>query len=54
MTEQGLAAAQRADAWMHEHDAAVELEVDAAIGEGRLSPHLIGRAREEGYVTESP
>ena len=42
----------QADRWMHEHGAAAELEVDAAVGEGPLDPALIRRAREEGYPNE--
>jgi hypothetical protein len=30
------------------------VEVDAAVGEGPLSPELIRRAREEGYANEAP
>jgi GABA permease len=37
---------------MHEHAAAAELEVDAAVGEGPLDPQLIRRIREEGYANE--
>ena len=36
LTEPGLAAEARADAWMHEHGPAAELEVDGAVGEGPL------------------
>jgi GABA permease len=52
LTESGIAAEARADAWMHEHGAAAELEVDGVVGEGPLSPALIRRIREEGYVHE--
>jgi GABA permease len=52
LTETGLAAEARADAWMHEHGPAAELEVDAAVGEGPLNPELIRRVREEGYANE--
>jgi GABA permease len=52
LTESGIAAEQRADAWMHEHGAAAELEVDAAVSEGPLDPQLIRRIREEGYANE--
>jgi GABA permease len=52
LTEPGLAAERRADAWMHEHSPAVELEVDGVVGEGPLHPDLIRRIREEGYATE--
>ena len=52
LTESGISAEQRADAWMHEHGAAAELEVDAAVGEGPLDPQLIRRIREEGYANE--
>jgi GABA permease len=52
LTEPGLAAEKRADAWMHEHGPAAELEVDAAVGEGPLDPNLIRRVREEGYPNE--
>jgi GABA permease len=53
-TEQGLAAERKADAWMHEHGAAGDLEVDAVVGEGPLSRDLIRRADEEAYVTQGP
>jgi GABA permease len=52
LSEGGVSAEQRADRWMHEHGAAAELEVDAAVGEGPLDPALIRRAREEGYPNE--
>ncbi|HKG51051.1 MAG TPA: amino acid permease [Actinomycetales bacterium] len=52
LTETGVAAEQRADRWMHEHGAAAEIEVDAAVGEGPLDPAIIRRAREEGYPNE--
>ena len=45
---------QSADPWMHEHISGAEVEVDAAVGEGPLSPELIRRAREEGYANEAP
>jgi GABA permease len=54
LTQDGLAAEQKADAWMHEHGAAAELEVDAAVGEGPLSPELVRRAGEEAYTTQGP
>jgi GABA permease len=53
-TEQGLTAERKADAWMHEHGAAAELEVDAVVGEGPLAPELIRRADEEAYNTQGP
>jgi hypothetical protein len=37
LTQEGVAAERRADQWMHEHAAAAEVEVDAAVGEGRLA-----------------
>jgi GABA permease len=52
LTKTGVAAEQGADRWMHEHGAAAEIEVDAAVGEGPLDPALIRRAREEGYPNE--
>jgi GABA permease len=52
LTESGIAAETRADAWMHEHGAPAELEVDGVVGEGPLSPELIRRVREEGYTHE--
>jgi GABA permease len=52
LTKSGVAAEERADRWMHEHGAAAEIEVDAAVGEGPLDPALIRRAREEGYPNE--
>jgi GABA permease len=52
LTEPGVAAEKRADAWMHEHAPAAEVEVDAVVGEGRLNPELIRRMREEGYPNE--
>jgi GABA permease len=48
----GLAAEQKADAWMHEHGAGAELEVDAAVGEGPLPAALVRRADEEAYTTQ--
>ena len=36
-------AEQGADPWMHEHISGAEVEVDAAVGEGPLSPELIRR-----------
>jgi GABA permease len=39
---------------MHEHGAATEVEVDAVVGEGRLSPAVIRRMEEEGYPNEAP
>jgi GABA permease len=53
-SEEGLAAEQKADAWMHEHGAAGDLEVDAVVGEGRLSPDVIRRSDQEGYTTQGP
>ncbi|MGY1642646.1 amino acid permease [Geodermatophilus sp. SYSU D00703] len=53
-TEQGAAAESRADRWMHEHGAPADVEVDAAVGEGRLDPAVIRRMDEEGYPTEAP
>jgi GABA permease len=50
----GVEAEQGADTWMHEHISGAEVEVDAAVGEGPLSPELIRRAREEGYANEAP
>jgi GABA permease len=37
LTGAGLAAEARADAWMHEHGAAAELEMDAVVGRDRLT-----------------
>ena len=54
LTEQGLDAEQRADAWMHEHGVAAELEVEAAVGEGPLPRDLVRRADEEAYSTQGP
>ncbi|WP_448638597.1 amino acid permease [Geodermatophilus sp. URMC 63] len=54
LTQDGVAAEQRADRWMHEHGAVVDTEVDAAVGEGRLDPRVIRRMDEEGYPTEGP
>jgi GABA permease len=39
---------------MHEHGASAELEVDAAVGDGRLDPELVRRLDQEGYPTEGP
>jgi len=39
---------------MHEHGAAADVEVDAAVGEGRLDPAVIRRMDEEGYPNEAP
>jgi len=50
----GVEAEKGADPWMHEHISGAEVEVDAAVGEGPLSPELIRRAREEGYANEAP
>jgi len=52
LTRTGVDAESRADRWMHEHGAAAEIEVDAAVGEGPLDPAVIRRAREEGYPNE--
>jgi GABA permease len=52
LTDQGIAAETQAQAWMHEHGPAAELEVDAVVGEGPLDPQLIRRVREEGYANE--
>jgi GABA permease len=52
LTDRGLVAERRAEAWMHEHGAAAELEVDGVVGEGPLSPELIRRVRQEGYPNE--
>jgi GABA permease len=54
LTDDGVAAERRADAWMHEHAAAAELEVDAVVGEGPLDPALIRRLQQEGYPNEGP
>ncbi len=54
LTEEGVAAESRADRWMHEHGAVVDVEVDAAVGEGRLDPRVIRRMDEEGYPNEAP
>jgi GABA permease len=54
VTEEGVAAGSRADQWMHEHGAVVDVEVDAAVGEGRLDPRVIRRMDEEGYPNEAP
>jgi GABA permease len=51
-SDAGIDAEAKADKWMHEHGAAADLEVDAAVGEGPLSPELIKRVREEGYANE--
>jgi GABA permease len=48
----GQQAERTADTWMHEHGAAAELEVDAAVGEGPLPKELVRKVREEGYATE--
>ena len=53
-TEQGLTAERKADAWMHEHGAAGDLEVDAVVAEGRLSRDVIRRSDEEAYTTQGP
>jgi GABA permease len=52
LSDAGVEAEAKADKWMHEHGAAADLEVDAAVGEGPLSPELIKRVREEGYANE--
>jgi len=52
LTTAGLDAERRADAWMHEHGVAAEVEVDAVVNEGPLNPELIRRMREEGYSNE--
>jgi GABA permease len=54
LTEPGRAAEERARLWMHEHGAGAELEVDAAVGDGRLDPELVRRLDQEGYPTEGP
>jgi GABA permease len=54
LTEEGIGAESHADKWMHEHGAATEVEVDAVVGEGRLSPAVIRRMEEEGYPNEAP
>jgi GABA permease len=54
LTEEGIGAESRADKWMHEHGVATEVEVDAVVGEGRLSPAVIRRMDEEGYPNEAP
>jgi GABA permease len=54
LTEAGAAAESRADHWMHEHGAVVDVEVDAAVGEGRLDPAVIRRMDQEGYPNEAP
>jgi GABA permease len=54
LTDEGVGAESRADKWMHEHGAAAEVEVDAVVGEGRLSPAVIRRMDEEGYPNEAP
>ena len=53
-TEEGLAAEQKSDVWMHEHGAAGDLEVDAVVGEGRLSADVIRRSDEEAYTPHGP
>jgi GABA permease len=53
-SEEGLAAERKADAWMHEHGAAGDLEVDAVVGEGPLSKDVIRRSDTEGYATQGP
>jgi GABA permease len=54
LTDPGRAAEERARTWMHEHGASAELEVDAAVGDGRLDPELVRRLDQEGYPTEGP
>jgi len=54
LTAPGRAAEERARTWMHEHGANTELEVDAAVGDGRLDPELVRRLDQEGYPTEGP
>src|SRR5205823_186745 len=54
LTEAGLAAEHKADAWMHEHGAGAELDVDAAVGEGPLPARLVRRLQEESYTTQGP
>src|SRR5919107_1213507 len=54
VTQDGTTAEQRADRWMHEHGAVVDVGVGAAVGEGRLDPKVIRRMDEEGYPTEGP
>ncbi|RBY74377.1 GABA permease [Geodermatophilus sp. TF02-6] len=51
-TGDGAAAEARAAAWAHEHGAAAETQVDAAVGEGPLDPALVRRMREEGQPNE--
>jgi GABA permease len=53
-SEEGLAAEKKADAWMHEHGASGDLEVDAVVGEGRLSKDVIRRSDDEAYTTQGP
>jgi GABA permease len=53
-SEEGLAAEKKADAWMHEHGAAGDVEVDAVVGEGPLSKDVIRRSDAEGYATQGP
>jgi len=53
-TEEGLAAEHKSDVWMHEHGAAGDLEVDAVVGEGRLSADVIRRSDEEAYTPHGP
>jgi GABA permease len=54
LTEDGVAAESHADRWMHEHGPAADVEVDAAVGEGRLDPAVIRRMDEEGCPDEAP
>jgi GABA permease len=53
-SEEGLAAERKADAWMHEHGAAGDLEVDGVVGEGPLSKDVIRRSGDEAYTTQGP
>jgi GABA permease len=49
LTEDGLAAEQKADTWMHEHGAAVELQADAVVGEGPIPRQVVRRTQEESW-----
>jgi GABA permease len=52
LSTQGLEAEHQADSWMHEHAAAAELEVDAAVGEGPLDKDLVRKVARDGFANE--
>ena len=52
LSTQGLEAEHQADSWMHEHAAAAELEVDAAVGEGPLDKDLVRKVASDGFANE--